>query len=199
MRSMWNAAVQVLDRGRGQRVSVRRDDAPVGYREVLRRWQEDESFRAFFMGVLEEAPYAAYRWETPSVTSGTAERAFEFVLLDEPGLTSNADARAFAGQFASGDARESVVAFTNLGKDATLVVPRPMGAEAAYGHLAAFVRHAPEAQKHELWRVVGREMESRLGEEPVWLNTAGMGVSWLHVRLDSRPKYYGFREYASGV
>jgi hypothetical protein len=24
----------------------------------------------------------------------------------------------------------------------------------------------------------------------VWLNTEGTGVSWLHVRVDSRPKYY---------
>ncbi|MGI9175867.1 MAG: DUF6940 family protein [Rhodothermales bacterium] len=24
----------------------------------------------------------------------------------------------------------------------------------------------------------------------MWLSTAGGGVSWLHVRLDSRPKYY---------
>jgi hypothetical protein len=36
--------------------------------------------------------------------------------------------------------------------------------------------------------------------KPVWLSTAGAGVSWLHVRLDDRPKYYGYRPYqeASG-
>ena len=25
---------------------------------------------------------------------------------------------------------------------------------------------------------------------PVWTSTSGLGVYWLHVRLDSRPKYY---------
>ena len=30
---------------------------------------------------------------------------------------------------------------------------------------------------------------------PVWVSTAGAGVSWLHVRLDDRPKYYGYQPY----
>ena len=36
---------------------------------------------------------------------------------------------------------------------------------------------------------------ARVGAEPVWLSTAGAGVPWLHVRLDDRPKYYGFGPY----
>ena len=42
-------------------------------------------------------------------------------------------------------------------------------------------------------------MARRVGARPVWLSTAGAGVSWLHVRLDDRPKYYGcgpYRQYA---
>ena len=31
---------------------------------------------------------------------------------------------------------------------------------------------------------------------PLWLNTSGAAVAWLHVRLDSSPKYYRHREYA---
>jgi hypothetical protein len=57
------------------------------------------------------------------------------------------------------------------------------------------MRSGPEAQKHELWQAVGKAMDARLGPKPIWLSTAGMGVAWLHVRLDSRPKYYGFDEY----
>jgi hypothetical protein len=29
----------------------------------------------------------------------------------------------------------------------------------------------------------------------LWLSTAGMGVSWLHVRLDSSLKYYGYKPF----
>jgi hypothetical protein len=32
--------------------------------------------------------------------------------------------------------------------------------------------------------------------QPIWLSTAGMGVAWLHIRLDERPKYYSHKPYA---
>jgi hypothetical protein len=51
------------------------------------------------------------------------------------------------------------------------------------------------AQRYALWEAVGRVAERRLGTAPVWLSTAGAGVSWLHVRLDDRPKYYAFTPY----
>ena len=38
-------------------------------------------------------------------------------------------------------------------------------------------------------------MLDRIDDRPVWLSTAGMGIAWLHIRLDDRPKYYGYREY----
>jgi hypothetical protein len=38
-------------------------------------------------------------------------------------------------------------------------------------------------------------MSERVGSKVVWLSTAGAGVSWLHVRLDDRPKYYQFEPY----
>lgn len=162
-------------------------------------WQHDEGFRSFFIEMLAGAPFAAYRWETPPVTAATAGREFEFVLLDAPGLDRAPDPQAFADAFRSSRGDETVVTFPNLGNDAVLVVPRPAGPASAYGHLATFVRRAPDAQRHELFRIAGAAMAERLGSRPVWLSTAGMGVPWLHVRLDSRPKYYGFRPYAEAM
>jgi hypothetical protein len=85
--------------------------------------------------------------------------------------------------------------FPNLGRDAIMVVPCPLAASSAYGHLAAFVREAPDSQWHALWRSVGEAMARRVGARPMWLSTAGGGMSWLHVRLDDRPKYYGYEPY----
>jgi hypothetical protein len=91
-----------------------------------------------------------------------------------------------------------VLSFPNLGNDAILVVPRPAAPPSAYGHIAAFVRQAPESQKHALWALVGKLMQEHLGSTPVWLSTAGAGVAWLHVRLGRRPKYYGYGPYREG-
>jgi hypothetical protein len=38
-------------------------------------------------------------------------------------------------------------------------------------------------------------MEKRLSASPVWLSTSGLGVYWLHVRLDTHPKYYQYQPY----
>lgn len=75
------------------------------------------------------------------------------------------------------------------------MAPYPEHENSAYAHLAKFVRNAPDRQTHEIWRVVAEALEGHIGTAPVWLSTAGLGVYWLHIRLDSRPKYYRHRPY----
>lgn len=194
---MWSTRSEELADARGLRLAVALavafDSRPAMFAEVIRAWQGDAGFRSQFNALLADAPYSAFRWETPPVTAGTVSRPFEFVLLDSPGLARRPDPEAFAEHFAGAEA--GVAVFATLGGDAIMVVPCPVAAPSAYGHLAAFVRQAPALQRQALWQSVGEAMARRVGAEPVWLSTAGAGVSWLHVRLDDRPKYYGFAQY----
>jgi hypothetical protein len=190
---MWVAHTEQLDKGYTIKTAITLAGAPIPYADVLHSWQQDTVFRTFFTELLAAAPFTAFRWETPPVTATTVNRPFEFVLLNAPGLAKSADADAFAEHFPA--APDGVVTFANLGRDATLVVPCPSPVSSAYSHLGAFVRHAPPAQQHALWRQVGAAMQRRLNDKPVWLSTAGAGVAWLHVRLDDRPKYYGYAPY----
>lgn len=191
---MWTAGATQLAGGRIIKMSIVQGSSAVAFADALRLWQTDESWRSFFIALLAESPFSAFRWETPPITAATVSRAFEFVLLDSPGLAARPDADAFAEHFRTA-APLSAVEFQNLGRDATLIAPHPSGPHSAYGHLAAFVRHAPQPQQHALWQLVGSAVERRLSVKPVWLSTAGAGVSWLHVRLDDRPKYYGYAPY----
>jgi Family of unknown function (DUF6940) len=191
---MWSTRYEELDADRGARFTIDLDSRPATFVEVLRAWIEDEEFRAMFSDLLANSRFSAFRWEAPPVTALTVRQHFEFVLLDSPALARGADSRAFAQYFGtSGD--RGVVVFPNIGRDAVMVVPSPIAAVSCYAHLAAFVRDAPEWQRHALWRAVGEAMVARVGSTPVWLSTAGAGVSWLHVRLDDRPKYYGYAPY----
>lgn len=174
--------------------AVERDAEPVSFADVLQGWQTDPAFREWFNALLSDAPFSAFRWETPAVTSATAARPFEFVLLDDPDLARRPDPGAFAEHFLRARGA-TVIDFANLRGDAVLVVPCPVAAPTAYGHLAAFVRTAPADQRDALWKCVGETLARRLSAKPVWLSTAGAGVSWLHVRLDDRPKYYGYEPY----
>jgi hypothetical protein len=85
---MWATRLDVLSDGRVRRVAVLRDDAAVSYAEVVEQWRKSRPFRAFFAAMLAEPPYEAYFWETPPVTRARAARAFEFVLVDSPGLAA---------------------------------------------------------------------------------------------------------------
>ena len=91
--------------------------------------------------------------------------------------------------------QEGVATFWNLGRDALLVAPAPIADASVYSSLAAFVRGAPEEQQHALWQRVADAAREQLGEDPLWISTSGLGVYWLHVRLDSRPKYYTHGAY----
>jgi hypothetical protein len=191
---MFSTRNEQLASGHILKFAIDQDSSPLPYADVLRLWQTDATLRSFFMTLLADAPFSAFRWETPALTNGSAQRPFEFVILESPGLAAKPDPNAFADHFEDAT-RDSVVSFPNLGNDAILIVPCPSGPLSAYRHIAAFVREAPEPQKHALWALVGKRMEQRLGPKPVWLSTAGAGVSWLHVRLDDKPKYYGHAPY----
>ena len=168
--------------------------AALSYATVIEHWASNASFRGFFIELLAANKYRAFFWETPAVKRETLSQPFEFVLTDAPSLARACPAeQAFAAYFRDLDG--AVAGFDNLGGDAYLLAPARVAAAQAYTHIGEFSRHAPVAQQHELWRRVGQHMGATLANEPVWLNTNGSGVAWLHVRFDSRPKYYRHQPY----
>ena len=197
-----NAHVPMLEahsekvNGDAIKMRVRWQGASISTGATLELCRSDDEFRAQLIGILAGAPFEAYFWETPPVTASTLGRPFEFVLSDAPALAKAApDLDAFRRHFDRDGDHDGVVVFENLGRDATLVVPRPLASTDTYVHLGAFLRGAPEAQTHARFRCVAQEVVSRVSDCPLWLSTAGMGVFWLHVRLDSRPKYYRHTPY----
>ncbi len=193
---MWTARDKILNHGKVRQISIDSNGKPLRYADVVEGWRSNSSFREYFISLLADAPYEAYCWETPPVTKNSFQDAFEFVLVDSPELGGvTASPSAFQGYFQGARKDQSVVTFANLGKDAFLVVPCPFASASVYPHLAAFARGAPMDQQHVLWEQVGEAIVARLQERKLWVSTAGLGVYWLHVRLDSYPKYYSFAPY----
>ena len=194
---MWSVETEQVEPGRVTSHWILKGSDSLTYGEFIDNLETDQRFREFFVNDLRQSSYAAYRWETPPVTRSTFSRNFEFVLLNCPQLDRPIDAQSFSDKFKQAE-NEGVIECSNISGDATMVIPCPIAeSNECYGHLASFVRSAPESQVDELWQKVGYAMKHRLSTKPVWLSTAGMGVSWLHVRLDSRPKYYGHEPYRS--
>ena len=144
-------------------------------------------------------PWSGVFWECRPMRGETADATpFEWVVLHSPAVARLvADSRPFGAQLA-GDG--DVATFDNLGRDARLVAPTPGGDGEDCAHLVAFLRTAGARRRRALWRSVGAALADWLAHKPaetVWLSTSGLGVSWLHVRLDREPKYITWRPYRS--
>jgi hypothetical protein len=171
------------------------EGTPLSWRQVLALWISDPEFCDFFSATLAAVPYRAFCWETAGLSTADMDTVAEVALIDNPSLDVPAEQRDFQDYFRTA---EQVVVFANLGGDASLVVPCPRYRSANYSHLVAFLRTAPAIQQRALWAAVGAAVVERVSPVPLWLNTAGGGVDWLHVRLDSRPKYYRYPPFTVG-
>lgn len=198
--AIFQASMEVIEENSISKYVLMKEGVELTYAQVLSLWQTSSDFRSYFIALLADSPFDAYRWETPAISIRNQNRPFEFVLINSPSFSRRrTDRFSFASYFSPKDSQAGIVTFDNLGGNATLVVPSPRAEDFVYGHLAAFIRMAPMEQVHWLWQVVGQMVGDRLHSSPLWLNTAGGGVAWLHVRLDSQPKYYHYDPYTTEV
>ena len=195
---MFDAVIRGTESDRTTKYQLTCNDTLLTYSDVLDLWRHEADFRHYYIQLLTDSPFLAYRWEAPPLTQSTMATPFEFVLIDSPWFCSQqTDTKTFEDYFTDND--HCIVSFANLSGDATLIVPSPRTEADAYGHFAAFIRQAPRSQVDALWRVIGTKVKSMVSETPLWLSTAGGGVAWLHIRLDSYPKYYSYPPYRQGL
>lgn len=197
----WRIEVEPLASGpcgEARRVCPSLDGRVPGRREALVLLRDAPEFRGLLTHALVEAPFRAFFWESPPVSEATGHLPCEWVIVRSESLAGLApDPRPFAREL---EGRDGTVTFPNLGGDARLVVPAPAPDEAGVeAHLADFVRGASPARIDDLWRAVGAAaLEDLAPHAPLWVSTSGLGVAWLHVRLDSIPKYVTHAPYRAG-
>ena len=175
-----------------QRASIVAHAGPLTFQQVLVGWAAGDAIADISTQLIAESPFAALFWEMPPLTTTRLDNPYECVLIDSPSLARfPCDATPFDEHFGG----EPVVVFHNLGADALLVAPAPQPAGAQYAHIAAFCRTAPAVLSNRYWECLGAACQGRICATPTWISTAGLGVGWLHARLDTRPKYYSHAPY----
>lgn len=175
---------------------VFRDGEVAPHGAVIEGLAKSSELRAALIEALAGLPFQAFYWEMPPLTTARMADDFDSAAIDAPELAErSAEPSAFEEHLNAAPEGATSVTFTNLGGDATLVAPTAEAEAEAYAHLASFVREAPRPQVDALFEAVGHAVLKRVGAEPLWVSTAGLGVPWLHVRLDARPKYYKFEGY----
>lgn len=168
---------------------------PLKYGDGFTKLIDDSSFRSLIIDIIKADKNGAVFWEFPAANRGNADTLnFEFVLIAAPLLVNvRQTPEDFQAYYTS---KCDIVSFYNLGKDAMLVAPCPVK-DKNFAHLKSFVNSSSEKQSHSLLINVGVEVQKWFKSTPrnLWVSTSGLGVYWLHVRLDTRPKYYTHSPY----
>ena len=189
---MWTIS-KITATDHNQKFRIEKDDSFITYRQFLKLLESSKPFRSFYNQLLAASPFEAFLWENKPVSQNSLDQLYECNLICSPFLADQEpDMQTFRPHFKS---RKKVVSFPNLGRDAQLITPCPINDPVTYTHIGHFVRNAPSEQIDQLWQLTARQMNDKLGKAPKWLSTSGLGVFWLHVRIDTRPKYYQTQEY----
>lgn len=189
---MWSYNLTTLTNDTHQ-YQLSENNEVLSNQQFLSCLQHSEPFIRFFNELLQSSEFEGYFWETKPVNEHTLNSPFEFVLVESKRIAQKRpDPRPFMEHLTQA---HLAAAFSNLGRNAQLIAPAISGNPKQYAHIAGFVRHAPQEQILAFWQLVGQEFQQAIGRENKWLSTAGFGVNWLHVRIDTHPKYYRHQPY----
>ncbi len=169
-------------------------DKAMSFEEVFRMWRDDDAFTLAYVAFLNSLKFNAFYWEHPPLRITDLARPYECLVIESSTLDRlGVNEKAFSNYIHS---ISEVTDFENLGGDAHLVVPCKKSEEQIYNHFSKFLNGGDRKQIIAFFSRIGELIEGEIeNRSQVWLNTAGMGVIWLHVRMDAYPKYYKTMEY----
>jgi len=149
----------------------------------LNNWENGEDLLFYPKNITK-----AFIWETSPVYKNISESKFEEVFIENESLENAIEDSSPFNKYLTDS--KNVVSFENLRKDCTLVVPIPRENK-KYTSIKLFIDNASVKQQKKFWKRVAKEIRDALIEnDKVWVSTHGLGVYYLHVRIDTYPKYY---------
>jgi hypothetical protein len=193
MPANWTSSHQSLSESTF-RLTLQNDGQDASFRDVLVALQSEEGLCDALLDAWRNVPLASFVWELPALVAATLQLPFESIVKEEGALArSSGDPAAFRQHLST----KAPSAFPNLGGDAWLVAPSLTGPAdwPDSAHLSRFARGAKRPRSHEVLSLLGETALCHIGCQPRWISTSGLGVPWLHFRIDSHPKYYQYPPY----
>ncbi len=177
----------------GARCQFTRNGSKLSFNEIFHLWQSTEHIEHYLSGI-KNLGFDQFYWEHPALTEEIVHLPYECMLVKTDHFNHRTvDTTSFSAYL---QRDESVAVFDNLGRNARLVVPTLKSHEENYKHFGAFLNFAPTIQISDLFNAVACSILEELHKgKTIWLSTAGLGVIWLHIRLDTVPKYYKTKTY----
>ncbi|MEM8524631.1 MAG: hypothetical protein AAGG68_08300 [Bacteroidota bacterium] len=189
----WRSNVQELELDKIKWYKITEQNKPISFRQFIEILKRSSTFRLFFNNLFSQAEFNAFFWEVRPVIKDQLDNDFEFVIIQNTALEHRKSDASNLEDYLVSD--ELALGYENLRKDTKYIIPTEKAASEIYNHLANFVRNVPEEQINQFWKKVAAEYRKSVSEQPVWLSTHGLEARWLHVRIDSKPRYYSYNDY----
>ena len=129
-----------------------------------------------------------FQWNT-SVLKNNGKTVFKQTFREDNNLPQKQDKTAFQ-EYINNSQNKYAVSFLNLSTDTMLVIPMPVIGK-NYATLKDFIDNASKIQQKNFWKhtaLVARQFMNE--KDKVWISVHGLGVSYMHVRISTTPKYY---------
>jgi len=197
--------------GNYQRVlkhKISKNGKQLTFQEVFDNWSDSHDFRTLFTEIIKNAHdehnFPGVFFESPPVQIKDVDSNYEFVLVKTGAFVSAKAERGFRDfkdkieDDSCRDGELEACSFGNLSGDAKLVIPRGRDGERKqhkYTDIMNFILRGDPKEVDDFWKATGNACKERISDRPMWISTCGTAVDWLHLRLDSRPKYYSYRPY----
>lgn len=172
-----------------------KDSKQLKWNEILDLWKHNNAFIDFFVSLLISSNFNNFFWECNSVDlKNLKKKLFECYLIESKHNFGVANPSSFKEYL---NTSHTIVSFYNLKKDCLLIVPNynDNDCKSNYLNIYKFIKFAPRSQIHSLFNQISIHINKEIKKNnKIWLNTHGLGVPWLHIRLDFNPKYYTLKE-----
>ena len=131
----------------------------------------------------------AFMWKTSKLDKKESNTyKHEFVIYN--GLPTIQNYQAYK-KYITQSKNKYVVSFMNLTNDTLLVVPIPKRGK-NFATIKDFIDNASATHQKKFWNAVASIARKFLKTNDfAYISTHGMGVSYLHVRISTIPRYYG--------
>lgn len=160
------------------------------------------AFRETLITALRNIHFPAFFWEFNPVSPASSEHLqVQFAVIHCKALENvEVESSSFKEHIRQAKERGmSTAVFSNFAGDSELIIPVANTGGEFLSHIASFINHAPDEIIHEFLIKVGERIEQKLSNKmeksPLWLSTSGLGVYYLHMRIDPRPKYYNYEPF----
>ncbi len=144
---------------------------------------KNKTFRSTCTRILQSVSYPDYVWYLCKIEKGYETNPFKFIVKQTV-LDCKEDPKTFdAVNF-----DKSMNIIPNLSKNALLLVPKYLqkSRNGCYTSIAKFMRYGPPSQVDDFWKILAEILTYKID---AWISTHGHGVCYLHLRIDSQPKY----------